>query len=161
MWLACWQGADCPRQALLPLGVFLFQGRWYLLANPPLFFVFWFCRHTASAPGNYIRNAHRWRCSNRVARKRPARRHSRKGLRLEAFILPGHARTGIISTNQELTQGLPFNFLTDIYPGVGCWDSEKGTTLPYKNCFVPQTPFLVQVLVNFGGIFFGGKIKGT
>jgi len=43
------------------------------------FLFFWVWIHTANAQLNYIRNAHRWRCSNRVARKRPARRHSRHG----------------------------------------------------------------------------------
>ena len=39
-------------------------------------YFFWFWIHTASAP-SYNRKAHRWRCSNTVARKHLARRHSR------------------------------------------------------------------------------------
>ena len=45
-----------------------------------LIFFCLFCRHTASAPITLkVRNAHRWKFSNREARKRPARRHSRNG----------------------------------------------------------------------------------
>jgi len=41
------------------------------------------------------------------------------------------------------------------------WELAKGTTFPYKKFFVPQTHFLVQSLVNYGGnFFFGGKLKG-
>jgi len=35
----------------------------------------------------------------------------------------------------------------------------KGTTFPYNFFLVTRTHVLVQILVNFGGNFFGGKLK--
>jgi len=44
------------------------------------------------------------------------------------------------TNNTYIFQGVPFNFCTDIHPGVGCWRLAKGTTFPQKKIFVPQTP---------------------
>ena len=41
------------------------------------------------------------------------------------------------------------------------WELAKNTTLPHQKKIVPQTPFLVQNLVNFGGNYFlAEKQKG-
>jgi len=40
------------------------------------------------------------------------------------------------------------------------WDLVKGTAFPYEIFFVSRTHFPVQILVNFGGKFFGGNLKG-
>jgi len=39
------------------------------------------------------------------------------------------------------------------------WELAKGTTFPYKKVFVPRTHFLVQILVNSGGICLAGNQK--
>ena len=39
---------------------------------------------------------------------------------------------------------------------LGIW---RKVDFPCKKVFVPQTPFLIQVLVSFGGRKIGGKIK--
>jgi len=50
-------------------------------------------------------------------------------------------------------------FLQTYIRGLVGWELAKGTTFAHKFFSVPRTHVLVQILVNFGGIFFG-KLKG-
>ena len=43
--------------------------------------------------------------------------------------------------------------------GLVGWEMAKGTIFPNKNFFIPQTPFLVQILVNLGRILLAGNQK--
>ena len=43
--------------------------------------------------------------------------------------------------------------------GLVGWEMAKGTIFANKNFFIPQTPFLVQILVNLGRILLAGNQK--